>query len=279
MQAQETSAVLPVIGPESSLAQENANLQRKIDCLNREIQDYQIELALSNEHGDILQEHLYRLSQSLTAEIQERQASEEKLQRVLSAIRQEKGDLEVLVQILIEQGDTAAEEGEKARIDGLTRIANRRRFDEYLAREWERCAALSEPIALLLCDVDHFKAYNDCYGHQAGDECLRVVAHSIERCCGSRSLVARYGGEEFAVIFPGAGREHAMKRAESILAAVLAENLPHETSAVSNCVTVSVGVVSRVPVSPDHRDLRAFVDDADRNLYLAKRRGRNRAEY
>jgi diguanylate cyclase (GGDEF)-like protein len=273
MTAQESSTTPPS-------GTDTANeLQRQIERLNREVQDYQIELALSNEHGDILQEHLYRLSQSLTAEIRERQASEEKLQRVLTAIRQEKGDLEVLVQILIEQGDTAAQEGEQARIDGLTRIANRRRFDEYLAREWERCASLSEPIALMLCDVDHFKAYNDCYGHQAGDECLRSIAQAIEGCCGSGSLVARYGGEEFAVIFPGARRDHAIRRAESILAAVSAANLPHETSAVCDHVTVSVGMVCRVPVSARNRDLLAFVDDADRNLYLAKRRGRNRAEY
>jgi len=273
MTARETSSAHP------AATDTVIRLRQEIERLNRESQDYQIELALSNEHGDILQDHLYRLSQSLTAEIRERQTSEEKLQRVLSAIRQEKGDLEVLVQILIEQGDTAAEESEKARIDGLTRIANRRRFDEYLAREWERCASQSEPIALLLCDVDHFKAYNDFYGHQAGDECLKAVAQSIERCCGSGSLVARYGGEEFAAIFPGARWDRAIERAQTVLGAVAAANLPHGKSAVSNHVTVSIGMVCRVPVSARDRDLFAFVDDADRNLYLAKRRGRNRAEY
>ena len=273
MTAQESSAT-PFAGAEGS-----HDPQRQLELLNRKIQDYQIELALSTEHGDILQEHLYRLSQSLTAEIRERQAAEQKLQRDLSAIRQEKGDLEVLVQILIELGDTAAEESEKARIDGLTRIANRRRFDEYLAREWERCASHSEPIAILLCDVDHFKAYNDFYGHQAGDQCLKAVAQSIEGSCGSGSLVARYGGEEFAAIFPGARRDHAVKRAESILAAVSGAKLPHGKSSVSDHVTVSVGMVCRVPVSARDRDLLAFIDDADRNLYLAKRRGRNRAEY
>jgi len=273
MTAEESSAT-PLAGVDGP-----PDPQRQLELLNREIQDYRIELALSNEHGDILQDHLYRLSQSLTAEIRERQAAEEKLQRVLSAIRQEKGDLEVLVQILIEQGDTAAEESKKARIDGLTRIANRRRFDEYLAREWERCALHSEPIAILLCDVDHFKEYNDFYGHQAGDQCLKAVARSIEGCCASGSLVARYGGEEFAAILPGARHDYAVKKAESILAAVSDANLPHEKSAVSPHVTVSIGMVCRVPVSARDRDLLAFVDDADRSLYLAKRRGRNRAEY
>lgn len=273
MTAQESSAT-PAPAPDGP-----PDLQRELELLHRRIQDYQIELALSTEHGDILQEHLYRLSQSLTAEIRERQAAEQKLQRVLSAIRQEKGDLEVLVQILIEQGDTAAEESEKARIDGLTRIANRRRFDEYLAREWERCASRSEPIAILLCDVDHFKAYNDFYGHQAGDHCLKAVAQAIEQCCGSRSLVARYGGEEFAAIFPGAKWDRAIEKAQTILRALTAANLPHEKSPVGDHVTVSIGMVCRVPVSARDRDLLAFIDDADRNLYLAKRRGRNRAEY
>lgn len=91
--------------------------------------------------------------------------------------------------------------------------------------------------------------------------------------------MARYGGEEFAAIFPGARRDHAAKRAESILAAVSGANLSHEKSAVSDHVTVSIGMVCRVPVSARDRDLLAFIDDADRNLYLAKRRGRNRAEY
>src|ERR1700685_140371 len=152
------------------------HFQDALARLDQEKRDLQIALLTSNEHGDLLQEHLYRLSTSLTAEIRERQAAEEKLQKLLQAITREKGDLEVLVQILIDQGDGFAEESEKARIDCLTQISNRRRLDEYLLKEWSRHARLQQPLSLLLCDVDHFKLYNDRYGHQAGDECLKAVA-------------------------------------------------------------------------------------------------------
>src|SRR6267154_2627842 len=163
--------------------------------LQNEYLNLQIALLTSNEHGDLLQEHLYRLSTSLTAEVRERQTAEERLQTLMHAITQEKGDLEILVQILIDQGDDSAEEGEKARIDGLTQIANRRRFDEYLLQEWSRHLRIQQPISLLMCDVDHFKRYNDTNGHQAGDECLKRVAKAISRCFRSGDLVARYGGE------------------------------------------------------------------------------------
>src|SRR3984957_9514641 len=140
------------------------NAQDELDRLRREQHKLQIEnqhlqiaLLTSNEHGDLLEEHLYRLSTSLTAEIRERQGTDEKLQQFVRALSQEKGDLQTLVQILIDQGDEAAEEGEKARIDGLTQIANRRRFDEYLAAEWTRHLRMREPLSLLICDVDHFK--------------------------------------------------------------------------------------------------------------------------
>ena len=251
-------------------------MRAEIDRLYREVSDSRSALMISNEHGDLLQEHLYRLSSSLTAEVRERQAAEEKLERVLQAITREKGDLEVLVQILIDQGDTFAEEGEKARIDGLTRIPNRRRLDECLLKEWKRHGRLQQPLSLLLCDVDHFKLYNDHYGHQAGDECLKIVAASISRCLRDDDLAARYGGEEFAVVLPHTPADRAVAMAEQIRSTMGSASVPHATSPVCGQVTLSVGVVCRIPCHDDGPDAKFLLEAADRNLYLSKHRGRNR---
>jgi len=249
-------------------------LRAEIDRLHREVSDSRNALLTSNEHGDLLQEHLFRLSTSLTAEIRERQAAEEKLQKLLQVITREKGDLEVLVQILTEQGDSFAEEGEKARIDGLTQIANRRRLDEYLVKEWGRHAQLQQPLSLLLCDVDHFKLYNDRYGHQAGDECLKAVATTISRCLRANDLVARYGGEEFALVMPQTPREQAVQIAGRVRSAIAAAAIPHVTSPVCPWITLSIGAACRIP-HPDTNDTGLLLEEADRNLYLAKHRGRN----
>jgi diguanylate cyclase (GGDEF)-like protein len=158
--------------------------------------------------------------------------------------------------------------------DALTGVANRRAFDLALAREWRRSARGHEPIALLLLDVDHFKAYNDTYGHQAGDECLRLVATAVAAAVRRPAdVVARYGGEEFAVILPETYLKNAGAIAEVILASVEAAAIPHEKSAYGH-VTVSVGAAAVVPVADrPFTDLTALADDA---LYTAKRRGRNR---
>src|ERR1700722_726122 len=212
------------MSPASEVALESHvdSAKTEIDWLECQIRDLQLALLTSNEHGDLLQDHLYRLSTSLTAEVCERQTAELKLQKIVQAMTREKSDLEVLVQILTDEGDLSAEEGEKARIDGLTQIANRRRFDEYLLQEWQRHIRLQLPLSLLICDVDHFKLYNDHYGHQAGDACLRQVGGSINRDLRVGDLAARYGGEEFAVVLPNTNREGAGKGADRGRASVAA---------------------------------------------------------
>jgi diguanylate cyclase (GGDEF)-like protein len=254
-------------------------LQPELDRLQNENQGLHIALLASNEHGAWLQEKVDRLSASLTGEVRERDTAEEKLQTLIQAITREKGDLEILVQILIDQGDDSAQEGEKARIDGLTQIANRRRFDEYLLQEWGRHVRMQQPISLLICDVDHFKLYNDSQGHQAGDECLRSVAKAISACYRAGDLVARYGGEEFAMVLPQTNRAGAVQVAERILAAVGDAALPHLQSPVCGRVTVSIGVASITPQPHGSTDAQALVEEADRHLYSAKRLGRNQVSY
>lgn len=164
-----------------------------------------------------------------------------------------------------------------SRIDSLTEVANRRFFNETLDKEWNRALRENIPIALMIIDVDHFKDYNDCYGHLKGDECLQTVASELKTVFSrSGDLVARYGGEEFAIILPNAGGE-AMRMAEKCRAAIDALNIPHKDSPNTDNVTISVGLSSIVPAG----DLKSddLLDCADKGLYIAKEHGRNRVIY
>lgn len=247
----------------------------QLQQLQSKILDLELSLLTANEHGDLLQDHLYRMSNTLSAEVRERQAAELKLKRILEAVAQEKADLEIMLQILIEQGDLSAAEGEQARIDGLTRIANRRRLDEHLLQEWERHRSGQYPISFLLCDVDHFKLYNDRYGHQAGDNCLKTVGELISGIVRAEDLVARYGGEEFAVVLPRTTRESAILIAERTRAAVVNAALAHAGSPVNSCVTISIGVGCLIPAPEETAGPSSLICEADRNLYRAKSGGRN----
>jgi diguanylate cyclase (GGDEF)-like protein len=274
---------LPLNPPQSSLlgicAPEQEELkpfQPELDRLQDKTRDLRIALLASNKRCVLLQAHIDQLSTSLEAEVRERHAAEEKLQKLIQAITREKGDLEILVQILMDQGDDSAQEGEKARIDGLTQIANRRRFDEYLLQEWGRHIRMQQPLSLLICDVDHFKLYNDGQGHQAGDECLKSVAKAISQCYRAGDLVARYGGEEFAMVLPQTNRAGAMQVAERVRAAVAAAALPHPASPICDRVTVSIGVACITPQPHAPSDARTLIEQADRHLYLAKHLGRNK---
>ncbi|OLP17095.1 hypothetical protein BST81_17210 [Leptolyngbya sp. 'hensonii'] len=162
-----------------------------------------------------------------------------------------------------------------ATLDGLTQLANRRRFNEYLQQEWRRGAREQTHLSLILCDIDFFKGYNDSYGHQAGDECLKQVALAISQATRRPAdLVARYGGEEFAVILPNTSVEGALYVAEEIRIKVKALGIQHDTSSVDRSITLSLGVAGIVP----HHDTSpvTLITAADQALYRAKLEGRDR---
>lgn len=160
-------------------------------------------------------------------------------------------------------------------IDGLTGVANRRRLDEALSAEWRRCRRAGTPLALLMIDIDHFKAYNDHYGHQAGDACLRQIADTLRQCVSrSHDLVARYGGEEFVCLLPECDLTAACAKAETVRTQITALALPHATSPTAPHVTLSIGASAVLPqAGGDPAELLAAADGA---LYRAKGEGRNR---
>lgn len=162
-----------------------------------------------------------------------------------------------------------------ARRDALTGVSNRRQFDETLETEWRRARRARQPLALVIVDVDHFKAYNDACGHPAGDACLGTVAATLQRSAHrAGDLVARYGGEEFAVILPALDASRARERAEAMRRAVELCGLPHPASPTAPVVTVSCGVAARVPQRRESAS--ALVQAVDEALYRAKDAGRNR---
>jgi diguanylate cyclase (GGDEF)-like protein/PAS domain S-box-containing protein len=164
-----------------------------------------------------------------------------------------------------------------ARVDGLTSVSNRRHFDDLLPQEWGRMRREKGELALLICDVDYFKLYNDTYGHLEGDSCLRLVAQSIDNSLQRPSdIVARYGGDEFVVLLPNTNLDGALHLAAEIHAQVDQLKIKHQQSPISDWVTVTIGACSGFPDEslPEYK----FIWLADKALYEAKLKGRNRAE-
>ncbi|NES71288.1 MAG: diguanylate cyclase, partial [Okeania sp. SIO2D1] len=161
-----------------------------------------------------------------------------------------------------------------ATIDSLTAVANRREFDRYFRQQWQMLKREQLSLTIIMCDIDYFKSYNDTYGHQAGDYCLRQVAQAI-KCSVKRpaDLVARYGGEEFAIILPNTTTEGGIHVAERIQQQVRLLEIVHHLSDVSRYVTVSMGVASIVPHQQLSREV--LIVAADRGLYKAKKQGKN----
>jgi len=163
-----------------------------------------------------------------------------------------------------------------ANIDSLTQIPNRHRFKEFFLREWRRMGREKSPLAVILCDIDFFKKYNDSFGHQAGDDCLQKVAQAISGAVKRPAdLVARYGGEEFVIILPNTEGFGALKVAEEIRQNVEKLQLEHPQSNVSDFVTLSLGVAYLIPSQDNSQEL--LLANADKALYEAKQKGRNQA--
>lgn len=162
-----------------------------------------------------------------------------------------------------------------ANLDGLTQVANRRRFDHYLEQLWVESNRLQHPLTLILVDVDYFKQYNDTYGHLAGDECLQQLACLLNEAVASvpRALVARYGGEEFALILPEYTLQQGVFIAETIQQTLVQHHIPHANSAVSSSLTLSLGIATIIPTSLS--TINDFVSLVDQALYQAKAQGRN----
>ena len=160
-------------------------------------------------------------------------------------------------------------------LDGLTGIFNRRKFDEHLCEQICSCSNKQRELSLIILDIDYFKAFNDLYGHEEGDQCLKKIAaltsHNIIR---NQGLLARYGGEEFACIFTGKSKDEVFKIANSIRTEILGLQIPNINSSVEPFVTVSIGITTIIPSSDT--SCKCIIEAADKQLYIAKKSGRNK---
>ncbi|WP_013324510.1 GGDEF domain-containing response regulator [Gloeothece verrucosa] len=215
---------------------------------------------------------LQRQKALLQEEIEQRQKAEEALKKINQKLVEEiqvrkkaEAELQALNEVL----------KRLATLDGLTQIANRLQFDYYLKQEWKRAQREQVPLSLIMSDIDYFKDYNDCYGHLVGDDCLKLVAETINKTVWRPGdLAARYGGEEFAVILPNTDVQGAMLVAERMCWEIRHLKIPHAHSRVSEYVTLSLGVAGIIP--RPGLSSKTILDAADHALYQAKAQGRDR---
>ena len=158
--------------------------------------------------------------------------------------------------------------------DSLTEIPNRRSFDQYFEMEWQRAMRETNPLSLIFIDIDHFKQYNDFYGHLAGDDCLKEVAQALKNTLQRPTdLLARYGGEEFVALLPNTHGQGAMLLADRLRKKILSLQFEHQQSSTSDVLSISLGIVTTSPMIKHHA--RDFIHTADEALYEAKKAGRN----
>lgn len=264
------------------LQSEVSRLEKEVQRLERENCDLRIALSNTAEHGDFIEAQLQQTNSKLHSEVAVRRRVELTLQSLVALMSKQKEDLEIILDTLMVHSDVLDAQWQQkicqahllAALDGLTQIANRRRFDEYLQEQWEKMANSQSFLSILLCDIDFFKQYNDTYGHLAGDDCLKQVAQALSAATyRSSDLLARYGGEEFAAILPQTDRAQALRVAQRMQSAIAQIEIPHATSPIGSYLTVTIGIASIIP--GEERSAIALLDEADRQLYSAKYRGRN----
>ncbi|MCB5185879.1 sensor domain-containing diguanylate cyclase [Methylobacillus gramineus] len=203
---------------------------------------------------------------------------------VVHVVRDTQGEVEALIGFMFDISERKKTE-EKLLIlqkeleelsfkDGLTGVANRRMFDSIMEIEWANARRNNQPLSIIMLDIDFFKQYNDCYGHIQGDECLKQVAKVLASAASrARDFFARFGGEEFVLVLPETDAESAKIVAERCRNLVFKEQIPHAQSAISQILTISMGLDTIVP---NHQDTALqFIEQVDKRLYQAKQRGRN----
>ena len=196
-----------------------------IDSLKENLRDLKMELKTATEHGDFIESQLYESNRSLKKEISNRNKTEKRLSKLINLLNAQTDDLEILIETITSHSDKNDFEWiDKLKIaqdqtitDPLTKIANRRKFDLYFEQEWNRAFRNKTPISVIIMDIDHFKLYNDFYGHVQGDKCLIDIAEGISKeMSRPADVFCRFGGEEFAVILPETKLEGAINLAKKI---------------------------------------------------------------
>jgi diguanylate cyclase (GGDEF)-like protein len=221
----------------------------------------------------------------VNSNLSERDALEKKLNSLVNSLSQQKQDLEILVDTVASHGDEINQEMhdqidtiEKiARTDPLTGLLNRRAFDDAFDREWHHSKREQTPLSVLMIDIDHFKLFNDSFGHYEGDKCLKQVAETIaDNQRRSTDVVARFGGEEFIMLLTNCDLKYALKMAEKIRQQVEAMQL-HNPESSLKVVTLSIGVASTINKiqNKTQNDAQMLLKMADDYLYVAKDNGRN----
>jgi two-component system, cell cycle response regulator len=255
-------------------------LRKNIKMLKQEKADLEILLEITTAHGDLVEAELQKSHEKLEAEIQERylaqlklQVSQEHLQSLVSILRQEKNDLELILETTIEHSNIVEESLHYDSIhDGLTGLFNRRYLDTVFPQVLHSAKKTQESLSILIADIDYFKRFNDKFGHKAGDIVLKLVSQSVQDVLRSSDMAYRYGGEELVFLLPNTNIKMAQTIAEEIRLKI--KNLEQEYSYhFLEGITVSIGVATFPDHGNSYDDLLQLADAA---LYQAKEQGRDR---